>query len=108
METAVQVNKPHLNPPGYSASVWEAKSSKNKKKVSQRDDSQKEMISRLKVKKAWDLAFSPGKSLPMNGFMLYMSGNSIQIFSIMITVMLFFNSIQAVLSSVKGIRIGLI
>ncbi len=30
--------------------------------------------------------------------MLYMSGNSVQIFSILITVMLFFNSIKAILS----------
>ncbi|KAJ3348335.1 hypothetical protein HDU91_006585 [Kappamyces sp. JEL0680] len=35
----------------------------------------------------------------MNAFMLYMSGNSIQIFSIMITVMLFWNSLTALLGA---------
>jgi hypothetical protein len=35
----------------------------------------------------------------MNAFMLYMSGSSVQIFSIMITVMLLWNSANAVLAS---------
>ncbi len=34
----------------------------------------------------------------MNAFMLWMSGNSIQIFSILITVMLFWNSLKAILA----------
>ncbi|KAI8924514.1 hypothetical protein BC831DRAFT_465378 [Entophlyctis helioformis] len=52
-------------------------------------------IAKLKVKKAWDAAIAPAKSIPMNAFMLYMSGNSIQIFSILVTVMLLFNSVKA-------------
>ena len=63
---------------------------------------EKENIVRLKIKKAWDLALAPAKSIPMNGFMMYMSGNSIQIFSIMITVMLFWNSLNAVTLSFQG------
>ncbi|KIO32972.1 hypothetical protein M407DRAFT_241209 [Tulasnella calospora MUT 4182] len=50
----------------------------------------------IKEKRAWDLAISPAKSLPMNGFMLYMSGNSLQIFSIGILVMLLMNPFKAV------------
>ncbi|TPX32093.1 hypothetical protein SmJEL517_g04758 [Synchytrium microbalum] len=46
--------------------------------------------------KAWDIALAPAKSIPMNGFMLYMSGNSVQIFSILITVMMFWNGIKGV------------
>ncbi|EMD34368.1 hypothetical protein CERSUDRAFT_97629 [Gelatoporia subvermispora B] len=42
----------------------------------------------LKVKRAWDLAISPAKSLPMQAFMLYMSGGGVQIFSMGIVFML--------------------
>ncbi|KAI9598283.1 hypothetical protein BDF19DRAFT_431955 [Syncephalis fuscata] len=52
----------------------------------------------LKIKRAWDAALAPGKSLPMNGFMLWMSGNGVQIFSIMITAMLFFQPVKAIMS----------
>ncbi|KAI7832749.1 hypothetical protein BC939DRAFT_5149 [Gamsiella multidivaricata] len=52
----------------------------------------------LKVKKAWDTALAPGKQLPMQGFMLWMSGNSVQIFSVAITAMLMFSPIKAVLN----------
>ncbi|KAG8993085.1 hypothetical protein FRB94_002673 [Tulasnella sp. JGI-2019a] len=54
--------------------------------------------SALKEKRAWDLAISPAKSLPMNGFMLYMSGSSLQIFSIGILAMLLMNPVKAVAS----------
>lgn len=43
----------------------------------------------LKVKKAWEVALGPVKSLPMTVFMMYMSGNSLQIFSIMMVFMAF-------------------
>ncbi|KAF9431995.1 hypothetical protein BGZ76_011443 [Entomortierella beljakovae] len=52
----------------------------------------------LKVKKAWDVALAPGKQLPMQGFMLWMSGNSVQIFSVAITAMLMFSPIRALMS----------
>ncbi|KAK3810118.1 MAG: hypothetical protein J3Q66DRAFT_404888 [Benniella sp.] len=52
----------------------------------------------LKVKKAWDVALAPGKQLPMQAFMLWMSGNSVQIFSVAITAMLMFSPIKALLS----------
>lgn len=42
----------------------------------------------LKEKRAWDLAISPAKSLPMQAFMLYMSGGGVQIFSMGIVFML--------------------
>ena len=37
-----------------------------------------------------------GKAIPMQMFMLWMSGNSVQIFSIMITAMLLFNGVKAI------------
>ncbi|KAI0253792.1 DUF1077-domain-containing protein, partial [Lactifluus subvellereus] len=42
----------------------------------------------LKRKRAWDFAISPVKSLPMQAFMLYMSGGGVQIFSMGIVAML--------------------
>ncbi|KAI9692898.1 MAG: hypothetical protein M1822_004892 [Bathelium mastoideum] len=52
----------------------------------------------LKLKKAWELAIAPAKQLPMNGIMMYMSGNSLQIFSIMMVWMLFKNPITAIVN----------
>jgi ER membrane protein complex subunit 4 len=42
----------------------------------------------LKLKKAWEVALGPAKQLPMQAIMGYMSGNSLQIFSIMMVFML--------------------
>lgn len=55
----------------------------------------------LKLKKAWELALGPAKQLPMNAFGMYMSGNSLQIFSIMMVFMLFKAPIQA-LFNIQG------
>ncbi|GJJ13540.1 hypothetical protein Clacol_007794 [Clathrus columnatus] len=52
--------------------------------------------SSLKQKRAWDLAISPAKSLPMQGFMLYMSGSGVQIFSLGIVAMLLFNPFKSI------------
>ncbi|KAF9305233.1 hypothetical protein BGZ74_010922 [Mortierella antarctica] len=49
-------------------------------------------------KTPWDVALAPGKQLPMQGFMLWMSGNSVQIFSVAITAMLMFSPIKALFS----------
>lgn len=42
------------------------------------------------------IAYSPGKSLLSTAFMLWMSGSSIQIFSIMMTGMALFNPLKAI------------
>jgi len=60
---------------------------RNERALSAQEDREK-----LKVKKAWDIALAPAKSIPMNAFMLWMSGGGVQIFSIMITGMLFFQA----------------
>lgn len=44
----------------------------------------------LKIKKAWELAIAPGKALPMNLIMSYMTGNSLQVVPITMTCMVFF------------------
>jgi len=48
--------------------------------------------------KCWELAQSPFRAMLMQGFMMWMSGNSIQIFSIIIT----FTSISTPLKSIFG------
>jgi len=53
----------------------------------------------LKLKKAWEVALGPIKSLPMTGIMMYMSGNSLQIFSIMMVFMAFKNPIMGILGT---------
>lgn len=45
----------------------------------------------LKLKKAWEVALAPIKSLPMTAIMMYMTGNTLQIFSIMMVFMAFKN-----------------
>ncbi|KAI0462807.1 hypothetical protein LJB42_003609 [Komagataella kurtzmanii] len=46
-------------------------------------------LNKLKYKKAWELAYSPAKNIPMNLIMMYFSPNSLQIISIMMTINLF-------------------
>ena len=53
----------------------------------------------LKLKKAWEVALGPIKQLPMTGIMMYMSGNSLQIFSIMMVWMAFKNPIMGIFAT---------
>jgi hypothetical protein len=53
----------------------------------------------LKLKKAWEVALAPVKALPMTAIMMYMSGNSLQIFSIMMVVMAFKNPIMGLVGT---------
>lgn len=48
-----------------------------------------EEMDTLKMKKAWEVAIAPAKQLPMNAIGMYMTGNSLQIFSIFMVLMLF-------------------
>ncbi|KAF7359191.1 ER membrane protein complex subunit 4 [Mycena sanguinolenta] len=68
-------------PPGFSRST----SSKASSKTSAPPP---EAYNEIKEKRALDFAIAPAKSLPMQAFMLYMSGSGVQIFSIGIVVML--------------------
>lgn len=49
----------------------------------------------LVTKKAWDIALSPLKSVPMNLFLMYMAGSSISIFPIMMVGMSMLRPIKA-------------
>jgi len=53
----------------------------------------------LKLKKAWEVALAPVKQLPMTAIMMYMSGNSLQIFSIMMVGMAFKNPIMGLVAT---------
>ncbi|KAF1344151.1 hypothetical protein BDV97DRAFT_305448 [Delphinella strobiligena] len=84
------------DPPGYTSAT--TISSKNAITPSPRRAPTPEEMDTLKLKKAWELAIAPAKQLPMNAIGMYMSGNSLQIFSIMMVFMLFKNPVQAVLN----------
>jgi len=78
-------------PPGFSKTP--ASSSKGASK-----DNATSTVSydALKAKRAWDVAIAPAKSLPMQAFMLYMSGGGVQIFSMGIVFMLLFSPFKAI------------
>ncbi|KAG0291053.1 hypothetical protein BGZ96_005553 [Linnemannia gamsii] len=81
-----------VDPPGFSGLKDVASKNQNGNRNTVVDNEL------LKVKKAWDVALAPGKQLPMQAFMLWMSGNSVQIFSVAITAMLMFSPIKALMS----------
>lgn len=84
------------DPPGYSPpNALQSNRSKNAKSVTTRKPPSTEEMDTLKLKKAWEMAIAPAKQLPMNAFGMYMTGNSLQIFSIMMVFMLFKGPIQA-------------
>lgn len=104
------------DPPGYSAALSGKASPSSSilvlfqhhtdlrqrsiaKQQSQRKPPTTEETDTLKIKKSWELALAPAKALPMNAIMMYMSGNSLQIFSIMMVFMLFKNPIQGLLQT---------
>ncbi|KAG7286928.1 hypothetical protein NEMBOFW57_006428 [Staphylotrichum longicolle] len=89
------------DPPGYPSSQSTSSKKKDAKdsKAAQRQAPTPDEMDTLKVKKAWEVALGPIKSLPMTGIMMYMSGNSLQIFSIMMVFMAFKNPIMGILGT---------
>ncbi|GAB7345118.1 hypothetical protein MBLNU457_3514t2 [Dothideomycetes sp. NU457] len=88
------------DPPGYTAPATISKSGSKGKSVTApaaRKPPTTEEMDTLKLKKAWEVAIAPAKALPMNAFGMYMSGNSLQIFSIMMVFMLFKNPVTALM-----------
>ncbi|KAG6009601.1 hypothetical protein E4U21_001968 [Claviceps maximensis] len=88
------------DPVGFSSSgpSGSKKPSKDPKIQPRKPPSADEMET-LKVKKAWEIALAPVKALPMTGIMMYMSGNSLQIFSIMMVFMAFKNPIVGLMAT---------
>lgn len=75
------------SPPGFSSSLGQGHS-----------EASRETEANLIVKKSWDVALAPWKQVPMNLFIMYMAGNSISIFPIMMVGMLFLRPVKALLT----------
>uniref|UniRef100_A0AC34Q7T1 ER membrane protein complex subunit 4 n=1 Tax=Panagrolaimus sp. JU765 TaxID=591449 RepID=A0AC34Q7T1_9BILA len=81
-----------LNPPGYESNF--TLTSSQSEGQNKNDSQQQHLLS----KRAWDMALGPVKSLPMNMFMMYMAGNTISIFPIMMVAMMVWRPIKALMS----------
>lgn len=55
--------------------------------------------SHLMMKKTWEIALGPLKQIPMNLLLMYMSGNSISIFPIMMIGMMLIRTIKALFAT---------
>ncbi|KAJ8956881.1 hypothetical protein NQ318_014298 [Aromia moschata] len=86
--------EPLAAPPAYSSSNVGLSS-----EVSKKTD-----VSRLITKKSWDLGLAPIKQVPMNLFIMYMAGNSISIFPIMMVGMLLMRPLQAIWSTKRHLK----
>jgi len=84
------------DPPGFTATTTSKSRSKANPSSPVTKAPTPEETDTLKVKKAWELAIGPAKQLPMNAIGMYMTGNSLQIFSIMMVFMLFKGPITAI------------
>ncbi|TID23356.1 transmembrane protein 85 [Venturia nashicola] len=89
------------DPPGFTPT---GRVSKNVSKKGQQDQPAirvpptTEEMDTLKLKKAWEVAIAPAKQLPMSAIGMYMTGNSLQVFSIIMVFMLFKTPITQVLA----------
>ncbi|TFK25817.1 endoplasmic reticulum protein [Coprinopsis marcescibilis] len=80
-------------PPGFTGT----KASSSKAPVKKTAPT-KQSYDAIKAQRAWDFATSPAKQLPMQAFMLYMSGSGVQIFSMGIVFMLLMTPFKNVFS----------
>lgn len=76
-------------PPGFNPAVGQ-----NHMEVTMDTDQ-----SHLILKKSWDIALGPIKQVPMNLLIMYMSGNSISIFPIMMVGMMLVRPIKAIIAT---------
>ncbi|KAH8172901.1 transmembrane protein [Sarocladium implicatum] len=86
------------DPPGFGSNTSVSKKSKDSKVAPRKPPTDEEMDT-LKLKKAWEVALAPVKGLPMTAIMMYMSGNSLQIFSIMMVFMAFKNPFMGLMNT---------
>ncbi|GAB7362939.1 hypothetical protein MBLNU230_g3236t2 [Neophaeotheca triangularis] len=91
------------DPPGFSSPLVisgnkTGGAKNNKNAPTPRKPPSAEEMDQLKLKKAWEVAIAPAKQLPMNAFGMYMTGNSLQIFSIFMVFTLFKGPVQALLN----------
>ncbi|PWY73682.1 hypothetical protein BO70DRAFT_364595 [Aspergillus heteromorphus CBS 117.55] len=86
------------DPPGY-AKKMASKNQRAQQSAATSAPAKPVETDTLKLKKAWEIALAPSKQIPMNAIMMYMSGNSLQIFSIMMVFMLFKGPIQGLINT---------
>ncbi|KDE05221.1 hypothetical protein MVLG_04358 [Microbotryum lychnidis-dioicae p1A1 Lamole] len=55
-------------------------------------------LSGLRQQKAWEIALAPAKNVPMQAFMMYMTGGGVQIFSVMSVWFLLKGAVQGIFS----------
>lgn len=89
-------------PPGFEAGPTKKKKSEPVKKPSRTE------LDQIKVKKAWDIATGPAKSIPMNLIMSYMTGNSLQMIPIMMAFTLLLNPLKAIFTETGPAFSGLV
>ncbi|KAF2877294.1 hypothetical protein BDV95DRAFT_481435 [Massariosphaeria phaeospora] len=89
-------NSPLPDPPGYTASLTRKERAQSSKVAAVRKAPTPEEMDTLKMKKAWELAIAPAKQLPMSAIGMYMTGNTLQIFSIFMIFTLFKTPVMAV------------
>ena len=89
------------SPPGFENNASKGNVTKKQQGATSQATTlaQKNQITTLQVQKAWQIALQPAKSIPMNIFMSYMSGTSLQIIPIMTALMLLSGPIKAILST---------
>ncbi|GAA6018924.1 hypothetical protein JCM10207_009202 [Rhodosporidiobolus poonsookiae] len=66
------------DPPGFVPALSSKAAAKSTKPANVNNN-----LDSLRQQKAWELALAPAKNVPMQAFMMYMSGSGIQIFSVM-------------------------
>jgi len=97
-------SKPHghtselPSPPGYSVTAAS---------VHERDS--RAVDPNLRIKRSWDVALGPFKQVPMNLFIMYMSGNTISIFPIMMVIMMMVRPIKTLFTvkqTFKSLDVG--
>ncbi|ATY64552.1 ER membrane DUF1077 domain protein, putative [Cordyceps militaris CM01] len=88
-------NKVRASCPALAATNRKQKDSK----IAPRKPPTHDEMDTLKLKKAWEVALAPAKALPMTLIMMYMSGNSLQIFSIMMVFMAFKNPVMGLVNT---------
>lgn len=83
------VTKKPINPAGFGVSPVKTRQTG----PTTTDDQLEGLI----LKKVWATAVSPSKSIPMNVIMSYMTGNSLQIIPMTMTLMLLWNPLKAII-----------
>jgi ER membrane protein complex subunit 4 len=73
-----------------------------KAQVSSRKQPTPVEMNTLKMKKAWEVALAPAKQIPMQAIMMYMSGNTLQIFSIFMVYNLYEQSLLSPKPAING------